>query len=937
MAIKIKLPERRASGSGSRRKPRRASGPARVRRFSLADPLVKIFAAGFLLVALALISGFAYFYVKYERVVDRRMAGGVFSNAAKIYARPRTVSVGERIDSAEVAADLRRAGYSELDANGRLVGHGEDADALASQAQSTQKHSNESSPIGYYTFARGGLVIAPGPQSFHGTESALLRFAGGKLTSITETGGERKELDAYELEPQLVTALFEGQDRSKRELIKYQDLPPVLVNAVLAIEDRRFFQHSGVNYFRLAEAALVDLREGRHGQGGSTITMQLSRGFFLSPEKTFKRKLREMLIAIELEQKFSKQRIFEMYANQVYLGQRGSFTINGFGEASRAYFNKDVRNLTLPEAALLAGMIQRPNYLSPYKYPKRALDRRNLVIDSMVETGAITSDEAERAKAMPLKLTAPNVEASDAPYFVDLVKDQLSSQFSELELNDHALRIYTTLDPDLQRAAAEAVDVGMKIVDEQVEKRRTHKIKVGSGKEAHTEIKVDTGPMPQVALVALDPHTGEVLALVGGRNYGLSQLDHAVAKRPTGSIFKPFVYATAVNTALTGETLTATSADPETGQTTEQTGIFTPASLVDDSQVSIANGDDVYEPRNYHETFHGEVTARYALAMSLNNATVRLGQEVGFDKVAALARSAGIVSARGTPAVALGAYDATPIEMAGAYTVFANSGTHLTPLMVRSVRQANGNVLNNYETQTKDVLDPRVAYVLTTMMEAVVNNGTGFPVRARGFTAPAAGKTGTSHDAWFAGYTSNLLCIVWVGNDDYTDVKLAGGTSAAPIWAEFMKRAVKLPQYSNTKEFTPPSGVVTVTLDKVTNRIATPSCPDDYSVAFIAGTEPKETCEQSFGDHRGFFTKMFGLGSPPVAAPPSTTNGPPQPAAAAPGQQPPNSTVTQEQPPEQKKKKRGFFSRLFGKGDQGDEQQNNGTSSPQNGNNPNPH
>jgi penicillin-binding protein 1B len=439
--------------------------------------------------------------------------------------------------------------------------------------------------------------------------------------------------------------------------------------------------------------------------------------------------------------------------------------------------------------------------------------------------------------------------------------------------------------------------------------------------------------MPQVALVALDPHTGEVLALVGGRNYGMSQLNHALAKRPTGSIFKPFVYAAAINTAVTGESLTEASADPNTGVVTQDSGVFTPASLIDDSQVSIAiNDDQVYEPRNYHETFHGEVTARYALAESLNNATVRLGQEVGFDKVAALARSAGITSARGTPAVALGAYGATPVEMAGAYTVFANGGTHLAPLMVRSVRDAKGNILQNYHSDSKDVLDPRVAYVMTTMMEAVVNNGTGYPVRARGFTAPAAGKTGTSHDAWFAGYTTNLLCIVWVGNDDYTDIKLAGGAAAAPIWAEFMKRAVKLPQYADTKEFPAPQGVVTVTLDKATNRIATPACPEDYTVAFIAGTEPKETCEQAYDDHRGFFTKIFGLGSPPVTPPPNT-NGPPQPGAAAQGQ-PPGQTAQAQQPP--KKKKRGFFSRLFGHGDNSDEEQNNGANAPQNGNNPNP-
>ena len=858
---------------------------------------------------MAFMTVFAFFYFKYERVVDRRMAGGVFSNAAKIFARPRMVSVGDKVDAQEIASDLRRAGYLEGSAE-------------------------SSSAIGHYRLTHNGIEITPGPASFHASNPAQIRFSNGKITSITEEGDNSQSLQAYELEPQLVTALFEGQDRSKRELIKFEDIPPVMVNAVLAIEDRRFFQHSGVNYFRLIEAGIVDLREGRHGQGGSTITMQLSRGFFLTPEKTMKRKLTEMLIAIELEQKFSKQRIFQMYANQVYLGQRGSFTINGFGEAAHAYFNKNVKNLTLPEAALLAGMIQRPNYLSPYKYPKRALERRNLVLDSMVDTGAITRDEAERAKASPLKVTTPNVEASDAPYFVDLVKDQLTPQFNEEELNNHALRIYTTIDPDLQRAAAEAVDVGMKLVDEQVIKRRTHKTKVGTGKDARTEVKVENGPMPQVALVALDPHSGEVLALVGGRNYGMSQLNHAIAKRPTGSIFKPFVYAAAVNTAVTGQTLVAADANPDTGVVSETPGVFTPASLIDDSQVSIVSGDDVYEPRNLHG-YNGEVTARYALAMSLNNATVRLAQEVGFDKVAALAKQAGISSVRATPSIALGSYDATPLEMAGAYTVFANGGTRMSPLMVKSVRDASGNVMNDYHTDSKDVLDPRVAYVMTTMMEAVVNNGTGFPVRARGFTPPAAGKTGTSHDAWFAGYTSNLLCIVWVGNDDYTDIKLMGGVVAAPIWAEFMKRAVALPQYSDTKEFSAPSGVVTLNLDKVTNLIATPSCPQDYSVAFIAGTEPKQTCDQAYADHRGFFTKIFGIGSPQVNAPPPDTNGPVPPGTPG-AQNQQNAQAAQGQEQQPKKKKKGFFSRLFGRGDNGDEQQQGGTNATQNGNNSNP-
>ncbi len=861
--------------------------------FTLNDPIVKIFVTGFLFAAIVFLGVFAYLYVKYSRIVDQRMAGPLFNTAAKIYARPKTVSVGEELDAQEIAANLRRSGYSE---------QGKDSE----------------SPIGLYRFVRGGIEILPGPQSLHAADAAIIRFDNGQVSAIEVTGREGDATQEYQLEPVLVTALFEGVDRSKQKLIKFDDLPKDLVNAIVAIEDRRFFQHSGVNYYRLFEAGMTDLIHGHRTQGGSTLTMQLSRGFFLTPEKTVKRKLTEMLIAMDLEQKFSKQQIFQMYANEVPLGQRGTYSIMGVGEAARAYFNKDVKNLTLPECALLAGIIQRPSYLSPYRHPERALERRNLVLDAMVETGAITREQADSAKATALKLAPPNVEASDAPYFVDLVKDQLSNQFSENDLNQQAMRIYTTLDPDLQRAASEAVDEGMKQVDEQVIKRRTRKTRVGTGKDAKTETIVENGPMPQVALIALDPHTGEVLALVGGRNYGLSQLDHAVAKRPTGSIFKPFVYAAAVNTGLNGETMAISS---PTGDGTTTNAVFTPATLLDDSPVSIAFGNSVYEPRNYHDSYKGEVTARYALTLSLNNATVRLAQDVGFDKVAALARAAGITSARGTPSVALGSYDATPLEMAGAYTVFANGGKHLTPDLVRSVRDSKGEVLQKYEAESKQVLDPRVAYVLTTMMQSVIDNGTGYTVRARGFTAPAAGKTGTSHDAWFAGYTSNLLCIVWVGNDDYTDLKLAGGSTAAPIWAEFMKRAIKVPQYSDPKPFSAPQGVVVEQIDKVTNKLATPSCPQTYTVAFIAGTEPKETCEQAFTDNRGVFSKILGIGSPPAAPPPLDTNGAvPTTTTGVPAstEQPADQSSENQQ-----KKKRGFWGRLFGgKGDNGSQAQN---------------
>jgi penicillin-binding protein 1B len=917
VAIKVKLAGNRPrTPSKGANRGHRKSAPGH--HFTLGDPIVKMMIAGFLIAGILFMAGFAYFYVKYERIVDRRMAGPLFNNTAKIYARPRTIEVGDPYTPQEIADYLRRAGYSE---------QGKDSD----------------SATGRFRLTNGSIEVMPGEESFHAPENVTIHCGGGKVTAIAAQGRSASSLTAYELEPQMITSLFGGQDRTKRQIVTFDEIPTNLVNAVVAIEDRRFFQHSGVNYYRLMEAAATDILHGHRGQGGSTLTMQLSRGFFLSPEKTVKRKLTEMLIAIELEQKFSKQRIFAMYANQVPMGQRGSFSVNGFGEASRAYFDKDMKDLTLPECALLAGIIQRPSYLSPYRHPERALERRNLVLDSMVETGAITRDQADRAEATPLKLAPPNVEASDAPYFVDLVKDQLSNQYTESELNEQAMRIYTTLDPDLQRAAAQAVDAGMKLVDEQVLKMRTHKTKVGLGSHAATEVKVDSGPMPQVAMVVVDPHTGEVLALVGGRNYGMSQLDHAIAKRPTGSIFKPFVYAAAINTALTGQTVAFSPSPPAEGEidapkidTSGAPGVFTPATLVDDSQVSIAYGDQVYEPRNYHEAFHGEVTARYALAMSLNNATVKVAEGVGFGTVAALAKAAGITSVRATPSIALGSYDASPLEMAGAYTVFSNGGTHVSPMMVKSVHDARGGVLSDYHNDSKDVLDPRVAYVMTTMMQAVIDSGTGYTVRARGFTAPAAGKTGTSHDAWFAGYTSNLLCVVWVGNDDYTDIRMAGGSTAAPIWSEFMKRAQKIPQYSDMKGFTAPSGVVEVQLDKVTNRLATPACPQDYYVAFIAGTEPKQTCEQAFADHRGLFSKILGLGTPEVAPPP-TTNGPVQATSATAAAGSPPSGPTTAQPVGEQKKKKGFFIRIFGgKGNDQNQKENSGNTAPQKGNKPQP-
>jgi penicillin-binding protein 1B len=769
----------------------------------------------FSVVALTFVGITGYYYIKYQHVVDDRMKRPIFADTAKIYAASRELRPGQKLTVKLIANELTQAGYS--------------ADGAA-----------QLSPMGTFKQGVQTITVRPGPQSYHEQDSALIRISAGVVDSITDARGE--PLSSYELEPLLITGLSEDANRTKRRLLTYNEIPQNLLQAVLAIEDRRFFEHSGVNYWRLMDAVVRDVISGRKEQGGSTLTMQLAKNFFLSPEKRFKRKLIEILITFQLEHRFSKQQIFEMYANEINLGQRGSFSIDGFGEASQVYFGKDVRQLDLAECAMLAGIIQRPSYFNPFRHAHQVIERRNLVLDSMVETGAITKDQAEAARTEPLNLTEQSVDANEAPYFVDLVHDQLIQRLGERDFNHEGLRIYTSLDPDLQRVATDAVESTIHVVDEQVDKLHKREKKLGQ----HYDY-------PQVALIALNPHTGQVLALVGGRSYGNSQLNHAVARRPTGSIFKPFVYASAFTTAAEGTMLSG------------QTKLFSPLTMLKDEQTTYGEGTPYqYTPKNFEGEYHGEVTARFALMRSLNNATISLASIVGFDRVAALAREAGVKSAQGTPSMAIGSYDATPLDMAGAYTIFANGGLHLDPWMLASVRTPTGDIITDYSPESRQILDPRVAYLTLSLMQNVLRSdvtgsGTGAGVRNMGFTAPAAGKTGTSHDAWFAGFTSNLLCIVWVGNDDYTDVKIEGAHAAAPIWAAFMKQAVQLPQYSDTNNFTPPEGVEIVQIDSVSNLLSDASCPASFEAAFLAGTAPMETCDHP-ADHRNVLQKIFGLG-----------------------------------------------------------------------------
>lgn len=831
--------------------------------------------AGFLFLAGA--GTFTYFYVKYSRMIDDRLAGSLFSNTSTIYAAPPRVYVGEPLRLEEVIAHLKRAGYA--------------TDPIAG------------SP-GVYRPDGAAIEIFPSPSSYFGERNSLrIEFQAGKVSRIRALATKRN-LDAAELEPELLSNLFDST-REKRRLVRFADLPKVMRDAVLAAEDKRFFDHPGLDPIRVVGAAWADVKEGALEQGASTLTMQVARSFFFDTRRVWSRKLAETMVALQLEKRFSKEQIFELYANQIYLGNRGSFAIRGFGEAAQAYFGKDVRDITLAEAAFLAGIIRSPNrYSAAERYPDRVAEPRNRVLAQMVENKYITEGEAEVARRAKLVFVRPGRTETSAPYFVDMVKDYLQERYDETQLSQQSFRIYTTLDGDLQRAAVQAIVAGLKDVDEKVKAR----FRRGKKKEAI--------PQAQVAMVALDPRTGQIKALVGGRDYGESQLNRALAKRQPGSVFKPFVYAAAFSTGLE-------HIEPA----------VTPVTTVADEPTTFYFGDEEYSPNNYGAKFYGVVTARAALRHSLNVATVKVAELVGYDRVAAMAHQLGLArTIKGTPAVALGAYELSPLEVAAGYTTFANGGVRAEPMFIRSVVSKDGQTQEGNQPTTRLVLDPRLAYLVTNILEDVINRGTAAGVRARGFTAPAAGKTGTSHDGWFAGYTSNLLCVVWVGFDDNRELDLPGSEAAAPIWAEFMKRAAELPAYREMQPFSAPEGVLRVLLDPETLQLATPDCPQTVEEVFLTGTEPGVLCERHGGRRlsnvppvswlSGVFGKKEAPPPQPAANPADPAN--PQPIAVgapsgdastpppAKAGEPGTSQAAPASKPVEEEKKKGVLSRIFG-------------------------
>ncbi len=791
---------------------------------------------------------FTFYYVKYSRLIEAKLAAGPFANTSMLFAAPRTVDVGDITDPQEIATDLRRSGYSESSGN----------------------------RMGYFTLKPDEIDVYPGPDSYFKRDEGVIKFTGHKVTQIISLA-DNTDRTEYTLEPELISNLFD-KNREKRRLVKYEDIPPVLVHAVVSAEDKRFFQHSGFDPIRIIKAAYVDVREHRYAQGASTLSQQLARSFWLDNDKTWRRKIPEVLITMHLEQKLKKEQIFEYYANQVPLGHRGSFGIRGFGEAAQVYFGKDVSKLTLPEAATLAGLIQQPSFTNPYRWPERARQRRNVVLKLMRENNYVSDEEYESAIASPMALAKQGMESTEAPFFVDLVNDTLLDKFPDYNFQSNTYRVYTTLDPNLQRDAAEAVRIGMEEADKRIKGRKK---------------KDPNYPDPQCALIALDPQTGEVRALIGGRNYGTSQLNRILAKRQPGSSFKPFVYATALNTGLS-------NSGP----------VITPATMIDDEPTTFYFDGKPYEPSNFEHKFYGNIGVQDAIAHSLNVATVKVAEQVGYDQIVDLARRAGMnVDIHPTPAVALGAYEVTPLEIAGAYTIFANHGIYSKPYFVSDIASDHGSVIFDNKPEHRDVLDPRVAFLMDQLLEEVVRAGTGAAVWSRGINFPIAGKTGTFHDGWFAGFTSKLICLVWVGFDDNRELNLEGAHSALPVWAEFMRRAHEHREYRNVSEFDAPAGVVGVQVDPASGQLATAACPKVRTEYFIDGTQPVELCQL----HGGGGTRVAGweTGQPARASDQAAqgipSGAPPAQRAAQQNQTPLADSTSQPQAPA---KHRGFLDRL---------------------------
>ena len=723
-----------------------APPPTRFRRFVRTVFNGWTISAGLFLL-LGIFLTLTYFWFEFSDRIDRRLLSGeVYTASAGIYSAPKMLKVGESITPSGLVEYLRSAGYIEKN----------------NQADRSRSRYSVEGDVVAIEPGRTGMI--DGKKVF-----AALSVKFGKDSKSVAAIGDRDadtQVAEVRLEPKILSSIAAEGD-GRRKTVTFNDLPPHLVKAITVTEDRAFFEHYGVNLRGIARALWRRYDNEDAGplenQGGSSITQQLVKNLLLTRDQTWERKITEAYMSLIVETRLSKQEIFTLYANQIYLGQQSGVSIYGVGEASNAYFGKDVSQLTLPEAAFIAGIIRSPNRYNPYKNAERVKERRNQVLESMAETGDITSDQlaATRTGEIELRQISNTRDLQGMPYFSQYAIEELPKLVSDPEALQH-LRVYTSIDPDLQSRAYEIVNKRLAALDKYFPKKEKGNL--------------------NAALLAMRPKTGEIVAMVGGRDYMANQFNRATnAMRQPGSVFKPFVYAAAINTAY----------DSGSRQ-------FTAASVFKDEKKTFTFNQDSYTPGNFGDFFSNtETTLRDALVKSKNVITVDIAMQVNVGKVMNLANKAGMPKVeKAYPSMALGTAEATPMQVATAYTMFANLGDRVLPMPIVRIASGDGRTINAPAPDRKNVVRPDVAYVMDDIMKDVINRGTAAQAQGWGLRNSAgktafAGKTGTSRDGWFVGFTPEIVCVVYVGFDNGDDLGMKGSDSAMPIWADFMKEALQ--------------------------------------------------------------------------------------------------------------------------------------------------
>ena len=714
--------------------------------------------------------------------IEKRFSARKWSIPSKVYSDTLLLYPGQQFQKAAILDKLVRLGYHQV--------------------------SHIPKNKGEYTHDKKTLTVylhdLKTPERYRRSFIAQLAFKNNEILSI-KNYSDGTPIGLLELEPEEIM-LFFGAERERRQLISINQVPEHVIHAVLSAEDSHFFSHRGMDYRGILRAFFVNLRHAGIKQGGSTITQQLIKNYFLTPEKSYTRKFKEICMSVTMEVMYDKNEILEVYLNEIYLGQKGSSAVSGIGEASVFYFDKPVSDLSVAEAAAIAGLIKGPNRYSPYKNAEQCKIRRNQVLQAMYQNKWIDKKQLHSSMMAPVAPAGYQAYGKKAPYFMDYLTEQLKTLYSADDLSSLGLAVYTTLDTEVQKAAETALEKGLSRLEALNPKL----------KKSISESRL------QGVVIVMQPQTGNILAMVGGRDYNVSQFNRAAhARRQPGSAFKPFVYAASLDQ-------------------------YTPASLLSNIPKTYDIDGTVWEPKNFSEFPEEYVRMRTALAQSLNIATVDLAMHVGLDKILETSTAFGFSTFKTIyPSIALGSMPVIPLELARAYCPFAANGILPFPLSLKEVADEENKLLQRRHMQITRAISPEKAFLINSMLQSVVNEGTAVSLKHMGISYPVCGKTGTTNDnrdAWFIGFTPDILALVWVGFDNGQSIASFGSRAALPIWAELISQ---LPQYVSRSSFVMPPGVIKKVICAKTGMLAVKNrCPEPMEEFFLSNHAPNEFCSE---------------------------------------------------------------------------------------------